>query len=306
MKDELVSIVMPTYNRAHLIGETIQSILAQNYQNWELIIADDGSEDNTKDVVTAFHDPRIKYHHFVHGHGMIDRLRNFGMRAAQGEFIALADSDDIWLPERLTTQIGLMKKFPSSVYSFCHVYELTAEDCISVDSVFLERNQPQENIFVGKLFIPLLEGKYIAYPSVIFRKEAGLKISWMDETIKSCHGFEYFLRLAVNFQGMAINEKLMKIRKHEQNTSSNRVVASYEGALGIFKTYYQQGHIPEKLYLHLISQLHYRMGIHYLEKGDGLPAYQKFCDYIKMKSLKPNGWVRLGQSFMEIIRKRIV
>lgn len=295
---------MPTYNRAALIGETIQSIIEQTFQNWELIIADDGSVDKTKEIVEAFGDPRIKYHYFTHGHGMIDRLRNFGMRTSSGNFIALADSDDIWLPEKLQVQISLMKSYPHAMYSLCNAYHFDGEKCISFDSAFVERNRVNENIFVGKIFIPLLEGKYIAFPSVIFRKEAIHQIGMMDETLKSCHGFEYLLRLIVNFDGLAVNEKLMKIRKHGQSTSQNRPIASYEGTYVIFENYYKQGHIPEKLYRHLIAELHYSMGMHYLRTGDEIQAQQKFNDYIKERPLRLNGWIRLAQSFTERIRKR--
>jgi glycosyltransferase involved in cell wall biosynthesis len=296
MNGDLISIVMPTYNRAHLIGETIKSVVDQSYKNWEFIIADDGSVDDTKDVVSSFGDARIQYHYFTHGHGMIDRLRNFGLRTSHGNFIALADSDDLWLPNRLEVQIRLMKKYPQVMYSFCHAFEFDEASCISIDTVFNERNQADENVFVGKIFMPLLEGKYVAYPSVILRKEAMRQIGFMDETLKSCHGFEYFLRLASNFEGIAVNEKLMKIRKHSQSTSLNRPVASYQGSLEIFGRYYKNGQIPEKLYDQIVSGLHYTMGMYYLKSGDGALAQQRFREYISRRPLRLNGWVRLIQA----------
>ncbi|MFB2550335.1 glycosyltransferase family 2 protein [Ensifer soli] len=92
----LVSIIMPTYNRAYTIGEAIQSALDQTYQNWELIIADDASDDKTPMVVAQFKDPRIRYMQFEKSNGA--GTRNKGLRFARGEYIAYLDSDNLWDP----------------------------------------------------------------------------------------------------------------------------------------------------------------------------------------------------------------
>lgn len=92
----LVSIIMPSWNRAFTIGEAIQSVLEQSYQNWELIICDDASEDRTADVVRGFADPRIRYMKFLKSNGA--GARNKGLAHARGAYIAYLDSDNIWHP----------------------------------------------------------------------------------------------------------------------------------------------------------------------------------------------------------------
>lgn len=107
--DELVSIIMPSYNTAKFISETIESVLAQTYSNWELIIVDDCSTDNTDEVVKSFlSDDRIKYIKNEKNSGAAVS-RNRALREAKGKWVAFLDSDDLWFPEKLEKQISFMK-----------------------------------------------------------------------------------------------------------------------------------------------------------------------------------------------------
>ncbi len=106
---ELVSIIMPTYNCGRFIAESIQSVLAQTYTNWELIIVDDCSTDNTAEVVASFEDKRIHYLQNEQNEGAA-LTRNKALRAAQGRYIAFLDSDDLWLPTKLERQIAFMEQ----------------------------------------------------------------------------------------------------------------------------------------------------------------------------------------------------
>lgn len=106
---ELVSIIMPSYNTARFIKETVDSVLAQSYTNWELIIVDDCSTDNTDDVVAQFSgDSRIKYIKNNKNSGAAES-RNRALREAKGKWIAFLDSDDLWAPDKLEKQIAFMK-----------------------------------------------------------------------------------------------------------------------------------------------------------------------------------------------------
>src|SRR6478609_11561206 len=114
---ELVSIIVPTYNRAHLIGETIQSVIDQSYKNWELIIVDDGSADNTNERIEKFNDKRIRFHRVEHS-GVLGKVRNAGINFSKGELIAFLDSDDLWMPNKLEHQLSLMKDYPQASFIF--------------------------------------------------------------------------------------------------------------------------------------------------------------------------------------------
>lgn len=109
MIDGLVSIIMPSWNTGRYIAESIQSVLNQTYRNWELIIVDDCSMDNTDQVVAAFRDDRIRYLYNKHNSGAA-LTRNYALREARGEWIAFLDSDDLWTPKKLEHQIGFMRE----------------------------------------------------------------------------------------------------------------------------------------------------------------------------------------------------
>lgn len=108
--EELVSIIMPAYNTGPQIKRSIRSVQKQTYENWELIIIDDCSTDNTKEVIDSIHDERIKYLRNEKNSGAAVS-RNYGLREATGKWIAFLDSDDLWNPRKLELQIQFMHKF---------------------------------------------------------------------------------------------------------------------------------------------------------------------------------------------------
>ncbi|MBZ9787847.1 glycosyltransferase family 2 protein [Psychroflexus sp. CAK57W] len=112
-QSKLISIIIPTYNRAHLISETLDSVLAQTYQNWECIIVDDGSSDNTDEVVDVYlrKDSRFKYYHRPEEHlpgG--NGARNFGFKMSQGEYVNWFDDDDLMLSEKLKLKVKAIEE----------------------------------------------------------------------------------------------------------------------------------------------------------------------------------------------------
>lgn len=128
--DGLVSIIMPSWNTDRFISETIQSVIDQTYTNWELLIVDDCSTDNTDEAVASFKDDRIKYFHNEKNSGAA-LTRNKAMREAQGEWIAFLDSDDLWMPEKLEKQIAFMTE---KGYTFSYTeYEKINEDSIPLN-----------------------------------------------------------------------------------------------------------------------------------------------------------------------------
>lgn len=134
MREGLVSVITPTYNCGQFIGETIESIQKQTYQNWEMIIVDDCSTDNTKEIVEEYirKDDRIQYHCLETNSGAaVARTR--AMQIADGEYMAFADSDDLWTEDKLEKQLEFMKK---GSYAFsCTAYEQIDEDGKSLNKI---------------------------------------------------------------------------------------------------------------------------------------------------------------------------
>ncbi len=140
----LVSIIMPTYNCASFIGETIESIQAQTYARWELLIVDDCSTDNTHEIAARYMeiDPRIKYWCLETNSGAAT-ARNVSMEQAKGEYIAFCDSDDLWMPDKLARQLRFMKK---TGYNFtCTAYEQIKENGRSLKRIVRPRKKCNYN-----------------------------------------------------------------------------------------------------------------------------------------------------------------
>jgi glycosyltransferase involved in cell wall biosynthesis len=134
----LVSVVIPTYNHAHFLGRALQSVLDQTYTNWEVIVIDNHSTDNTDKVMVSFADPRITYLK-IHNNGVIAASRNAGVRAAKGLWVAFLDSDDLWYPRKLEIVINSIRD------------DLSADVC-STDEI-------QINLATGAI-TPLIYGPY--------------------------------------------------------------------------------------------------------------------------------------------------
>src|SRR5690349_25117803 len=104
MTEQLISVIMPAYNAEKFVAESISSVITQTYKNWELIIVDDGSTDNTKNIIEEFakHDARIKY--IYQENAKQGKARNTGIAMAKSGLVAFLDADDLWLPQMLESQ----------------------------------------------------------------------------------------------------------------------------------------------------------------------------------------------------------
>ena len=117
---------MPTYNRANYIDKTIESVRNQTYNNWELIIVDDGSEDNTGETVSRIKDERIRF--YKAGRIAINgKIKNIGIEKANGELIAFIDSDDLWAETKLEKQIAALQEYPEA--AFCSYRWIQLSGC---------------------------------------------------------------------------------------------------------------------------------------------------------------------------------
>src|SRR5579863_7279546 len=112
MKPDLVSIIIPTFNRAYCIRHTVDSVVAQTHANWEVLIVDDGSTDGTRELIasTYSHDPRIRY--LYQPNAGVSHARNTGIAESHGEFVAFLDSDDVWKPWKLAVQLACLAGQP--------------------------------------------------------------------------------------------------------------------------------------------------------------------------------------------------
>ena len=222
-----VSVIIPTYNRAHLVGRAIRSVLNQTYQDFEIIVVDDGSTDNTEEVVKSFNDPRIRYIRHEKNRGG-SAARNTGIRAARGEYIAFLDSDDEWLPEKLAKQLPVFEKD-----STCGAVYTDLLYMLPDGSVKLCQNYRPEGWILKKLLSSNVVG---TTSSVIVRRECFEKIGLFDESLPSCQDWDMWIRIAKRYSFRKIPEPLTKYRVH-QNRITTDFRAVWQGHLAIMEKY---------------------------------------------------------------------
>jgi glycosyltransferase involved in cell wall biosynthesis len=294
MQDKLVSIIIPTYNRADLIGETIQSVVDQSYKNWELIVVDDGSEDHTEEVIKKFNISAISYYKIEHC-GRLGQVRNIGIKAAKGEYIAFLDSDDIWLPQKLEYQLALLDQYPNASFIFGHG-EQFGPGAIPPPKL--------EPLFVGNVFLPLLmEERFVFYvPTVLFQKEILKKIGPIDERWISGGDFNFFLRMGFYFDGIFSNEIVVKIRKHEQSHSANLELIAYHDYLEIMERFRRDKLLTPTQFVQLASRQYYRLGYQHLIGGYKRKALHEFIKYIRLNPFRVKGWFRLAQASLGFLK----
>ncbi len=201
-KKEMVSIVLPTYNRAAKVGKAIESVLGQTYSDFELIVVDDGSTDNTEQVVNGYHDKRIIYHRMAENGGQA-RARNCGMEIAQYDYIAFEDSDDLWRPQKLERQMDAMLNAKPSVGLVYHKlrYDLGEGRCITLPDEKIADEKKS-----GDIYAQLLWDNLIDMPTILVKKECVRTVGGMDETFRSLEDYDFALRVAKKYHVLFLND----------------------------------------------------------------------------------------------------
>ena len=210
------SVIIPTFNRANLLSTAIKSVLAQSLDDWELIIVDNHSTDQTQDLIDQINDNRIKFFK-VRNFGSISKSRNFGITQALGEWIAFLDSDDWWAPNKLEVCFNHINENVDFVY---HNLEVESNDFWRQDLVCHQLRSP---IFVDLM----LNGNPIAASSVVARKSLFNQINGMDESVEmvTTADFNSWLKMSlISERFIRIPEFLGHYRFHDNNLSNDRIL----------------------------------------------------------------------------------
>ena len=220
----MISVVLPTHNRAHFLPGAIQSVLRQSYQNFELIVVDDASTDETPDVMRTFSDERLRYIRLPTNRGP-SGARNAGIREARADLIAFLDDDDEYYPQMLERAWALMNSHPSIGFSWCGVrkvqyrggVEIAAADGIFVVPVFDDRREAYLRFLRG----PRPGSGY----GFVVRLKCLQEIGMFDEELRSSVDADLFIRLARRYDYRVIPEILVKVREHRGLRVSRDAIA---------------------------------------------------------------------------------
>ena len=197
-----LSIIIPTYNRAYVVGRAIQSVLNQTYKNFEILVVDDGSTDNTNEIVRSVNDERVRYIRHEKNKGAA-AARNTGIMAAKGKYIAFQDSDDEWLPEKLEKQMAAFRNASSQI-GVVYTGMLRIE---GDGKTYMPPPEVTEK--EGNIYHSLLRRSFVFTSSTVVRRECFTEVGIFDEHFPHAEDWDLWIRISKYYHFRFIDEPLL-------------------------------------------------------------------------------------------------
>ncbi len=217
MSDPLVSVVIPTYKRTYYLKQTLESIQKQTFQDFEIIVVDDGTPNDDNLLLCNSLD---KVHYIkIENSGGPAKPRNVGIKKAKGKYIAFVDDDDLWSPEKLKKQVDVLDKNPDFglVHAYCQVID---GDGVVKDEITGRPGTP--HVKHGDVSLRMMGNWTVMMPTPMVRKEVIDKVGGFNENIPAAlEDIEYWIRTSFYTQFYYIDEPLVQYRVHDQNMSSD-------------------------------------------------------------------------------------
>ncbi len=286
----VISVIIPTYNRAHLVKDAIDSVLSQTYRDFEIIVVDDGSTDNTKEVLAPYRD-KVKY--IYQENQGLSAARNTGIRGARGEYIGFLDSDDLWLPPKLEKQVQILKEYKDIAFVYTNF--------IFIDETgkFIKVGCKAKSLVSGYILGNLLLSKTVTSPVTwLVRKTCFEDVGLFDIRFKRSEERDMEIRIAKNFKMYGIKEPLVKVRQIKSVETLGRCSAKdreYYRFKFLDKLFNDSNGEPiiEKNKRRLIAHYYFISGLAYLKEVDLTVARNRFCFSILKNPFRLNVYMYL-------------
>jgi glycosyltransferase involved in cell wall biosynthesis len=265
----LVSVIIPCYNHAHFVGEAIKSVLEQDYQHYEIILVDDGSTDNTREVVAQF---GFKVRYIYQQNQGLSAARNSGLRAARGELVGFLDADDLYEPNFLSTLVAILKANPQA-------------DAVHCACRFVDRfNNPLPQIAgkvvpASQLYSTMLKGNFLTPVCMFAYKYCYEETGGFDRAFQGVADWDMWLRISKSFTVIATEQVLARYRVTPYSMSTD-IESMLEDRLNVLAKHV--GTKPSDRSslsneeLESYSRVYLRAAVEYLQTGDQGQAYKCF------------------------------
>jgi len=276
-KKPLVSVIIPCYNGEKFIGEAIDSVLNQTYQNWELIIVDDGSTDNSKDIILKYTTINNKITLTEHKCNKgIAKTKNAGIANTRGKYIAFLDQDDIWLQQKLELQIKCFEEESNDIGVVCTGMIFTDSNMKPLN-VFRGFNGKDQKKLIKSLYLETTNSSSI----MMVRKECFDGIGIFNEDLVGWDDYEFLMRLATISQIKYISKPLVKKRIHQNN--AQRLIAVQNETEKVFSRIVMLHPFLKKYKNLKESNRLYANSIKLFEQGDKALAYNNLKKSIQKR-----------------------
>ena len=230
-----VSAIIPAYNQGHYLGKAIQSVLNQTFADFEIIVVDDGSTDNTRTVVHNFTDPRVRYVH--QQNAGLSAARNTGIRHATGAFLTYLDSDDLFLPEKLAILLAKFDAEPE--LGFCAGQAILIDENDRRIGEIFDKRLPEDSA-------QLLLGNPLHVGSVMVRREWQERVGFFDETLRSYEDWDMWLRLAIAGCPMGWVEKPVSLYRFHSNQMTSNGQQMTTATFAVLEKLFNQTDLPPR------------------------------------------------------------
>ena len=276
----LVSVIMPAYNSAQTIGTAINSVLMQDYLNWEIIIIDDGSTDDTLNEIRKFKDARIKV--FSQDNQGPSVSRNYGIKIANGEYIAFLDADDFWEKDKLNLQLQMlcnseerMGLVHSNYYEFDHKRSYLPKPFRYTKMLNLE----------GNVYESLVIHNFVATLTVIVKREVFDNIGYFDTSLKAPEDWDLWIRIAKKYTFGYIPTPLARYRLNPSGISKNYYAFEKELQKVINRYLIAENH-PQTSQKFGLWLFYRHMAHGYARHGDFCRSFDRLSKAFRMKPLE--------------------
>ena len=228
----LISVILPTFNRAGVLPRAINSVLGQSYKSIELIVVDDGSTDDTPQVLEQYGNKLICIKQQNRG---VSAARNTGIRISKGKYLAFIDSDDKWMESKLEEQVRYFNNYEQDDLALV---------CTDVDSIDINGAHHKRRRFIPRSsscvldVVDVFRDPYLGLPTVMIRADLVNKDSVFDESLKSAEDIDLYLRLMVNRKAGYIHKKLVDV--YQSSNSLSASITSYDDNIRVITGFLKQ------------------------------------------------------------------
>ncbi len=314
----LVSVIIPCYNRADIVSETIDSVLAQSHSNFEIILIDDGSTDNTREVISSYDDRRIRY--FYKFNGGLSAARNSGLSAARGEFIAFLDSDDVWASWKLAAQFEIFRRHPevglvwSDMSTFASAGEILAErhlrtyysayDIVDFDSAHLPAGTLSDLIsdapsaladcpyYIADVFHHMFSGNLVHPSTAIVRRERLRKSGPFEPEITGlgAEDYHFYFRICSHGAVAFLDSPTTLYRVHPAQLSTCNRLHEARGNLNVVMHWIERRPptLPQPVIRRSLANSHAWLGAEELNAGNPRAATHHLWKSLRLHIKQPS------------------
>ncbi len=322
----LVSVIVPTFNRAYCLARTLDSALAQTHGEIEVIVVDDGSTDDTRAMVESryAHDRRVRYFH--QANGGVSKARNTGIAAANGEFVALLDSDDAWQPWKIELQISCMEAFPDVVMVWTDMeavdpsgrvfektyirimydaYQFFPENSLFSESCSLEQIAPlmqpvvqDARFFKGSIFSQMIMGNLVHTSTVLLRRECLNQVKGFNEDLRYAgEDYDFHLRTCRVGPVGFIDLAAMRYQRGmpDRLTRDEYRIHNATNFLNTVKPYIENAraeiNLPQSMIDWMLADAYLWIAEVQIDMGDTTNARKNLLCSIRCRFFQPRGWL---------------